>query len=136
MEKILRKLNKYGNESKRYAHALEEEQEMEIEAEIEKEEVHEVEDQTIYEFYDPKVSKELKSFVKSGNFKKSSCFIHLPDSLNNTSLKDELQNNAWNPNLYVTEDFIRTVEYPFCHDEILRPPKWIVMKDDVAVIIR
>jgi hypothetical protein len=135
-DKILKKIRKYANEIKRFAHSWEEEQEMEIELEIEREEIRQLEVQKIYKFEEPKVSEMLRNFVKSGKFTKASDFIHLPDSLNQTSLKNDVQSHAWDGNLYVTSDFIRTVNYPFEHDEMLRPPKWIVIKNDVIVVIR
>jgi hypothetical protein len=132
------KCSKYAQNVKRFSHLLEEEQEQEMEIEQEEER----------EQYRPQSATPLKNqldedvenLVILNVFKKDSkSFVPMIKALENSSLKNGLQVDAWNDHLFVTRDFTRTVSSNNEIDDYLRPPRWLcvlnIEDQDYVVIL-
>ena len=123
---IIVKIENYVAEETRYANFLDDETEIELETEQEQEQELELYRPGLVEPCEPQLELDVIQFLRNSYFKKSSnCFMHLPESLKNTSVYKMIQKEAWSPNLYVTKDFFRTVKYEK-DDDYLKIPRWMV----------
>jgi len=124
---------KYVKNEKKHIHLFDEE--FEIELEVEQEQEFEVQRPTRVDFHYPTVHPDVIDFVKTGNFnQKSSNFIHLPLSLKNSSIENDLQEKAWSSKLFVTKDFFTTVKH-YLSDDFLRPPKWLATSSNNVTVV-
>ena len=131
---IIDKLNQYVRNVKTFSGCLEEEQELEME--IEKQEEKEDETPRGPEPLENKLELDVSNFVKSGIFNKNSnSFIVLPNSLDECSLKELLQHNAWSNQVFTTRDFSKTIKENIDIDSYLRPPRWLCYNQHLNVIL-
>ena len=125
-KKILKKCSDFISNEKRYAQLLEEEQEVELE--IEQEEEVEIVRPAILEHVNNELDKYVEKFVMTGrltNYNQN--FLPLPVGLKNSSIFENIQQEAWGKNIYVTKDFIKTVKSIHSGDDYLKSPKWLVV---------
>ena len=121
-DKVINLLAHYIEEHKSFLCLSNEEQEIELELEnqeeIEKEKSRPAKPLT------PILSQSLSNYIKTGLISANSDFIHIGLGLNQSSLKSIAQPFAWSNIIYLTKDFVRTVDDTVGGDDFLRPPKW------------
>ncbi len=126
-EKISTKLLNQIPKLRKYDQLLDEEMELEIEKEAEEE--MQIERPNKAKFKEPYLDEEVKNFATKGIFQSdSSSFNKLIKSLVNSSFYDLVDENAWSNQIYVTRDFIQTVQTYDFDDYYLRIPRWILIK--------
>ncbi|KAL9651875.1 hypothetical protein ABK040_000221 [Willaertia magna] len=121
------------SEIKIFSQILGEEQERELENETEEERV--IDRPPHASNARPCLSDALIKFVESGHIDKL-IFLPLQASFLNTSHYNSLKNINWNPNLFVTKDFITVIKNSLNNmDNYLRPPTWILCSPTYLIFI-
>ena len=131
------KINKYAPNLQTYFTSLEEEHELELEKDREIEEEKEVKRPGLATPCENSLEDDVLKLVKYGIFNSlSSCFLSISKSLEESSLKNLIQPNAWSKSIFTTRDFFNTVETENEIDCYLRSPKWIrvfkVQKNNIS----
>ena len=76
--------------------------------------------------YKPVLDEAVRRFVCTGVACPGSALLPLRDSLAQSSLATCVENNAWSPHIFVTNQFRHTVQSTDFSDDYLASPRWIV----------
>ena len=134
---IEKKIRKFVDTVEKFSQLHDEEQEVELEQEQEQE--IEKEKPREQEATKPRINQHVTEFVAKGIFNnQAEAFVRLPLSLKNSSLSSIVQKEAWDNNLFTTNDFVNTVSTRIISgDNFLRPPRWIAKQNinDLKIVI-
>lgn len=132
---VIREIQKFVGEEMKFCQLHDEEQEIELE--IEQEQEKEVERPKRLDPVSPFLHKDVEAFVKSNVFdNKLNVFVHLPESLKDSSFYEKIQSKAWSQEIFTTVDFTRTVKTSIISgDDFLRPPRWIAKGPNTKIVI-
>ena len=116
----------YVSNEKKFAHLLDEEQELELEVEVEIDAEIEIKKAILVKPEKHTLEKDVIEWFTSGLIPADSLVFHnLFKGLGITSLKKLSQPIAWSSKVFLTLDFMRTVDITKGGDDFLKPVKWI-----------
>ena len=124
---VIKHCQKFVREVMRFSQTLDDEQERELEQELE--ECRYIERPGVAQPSESKLHNAVTDLATAGRFSNCAMFSHFLRCFDNTTLQRlaQIDASAWSSRVFVTQDFICTIQDHVMLDKFLKPPRWVVI---------